>query len=273
GNEKGGVEAAVGYTRRNFLVPLPTATSFADLNKQVLERCEAEDSRTVSRENQTIGQAWEQERSLLLALPPSDYDCCDMVNARLTPYSQAHYETNRYSVPVKHARRTVTIKAYPFTIEIYDGTHQLASHPRCYGREQDIFDPLHYLVLLEQKPGAFEYAKPIKRWRQEWPSSYQQMLEQLRETWPDGRGVQEFVRILMLHEHFSASQMEQAIDRALTYGCVHLDGVLYCLHEMANEGEPGDRRPLDLSDRPDLAAVGQQPVDLSRYEQLLKLPW
>lgn len=275
GNEKGGVEGSVGYTRRNFMVPLPTATTFEDLNQQVLERCLQEDTRTVAREHETIGEAWEKERSLLLPLPPSDYECCDMVSVRLTPYSQATYETNRYSVPVKHARRTVTLKAYPFTIDIFDGAHQLASHPRCYEREHDVFDPLHYLALLEKKPGAFDYAKPLKRWRKDWSFAYHRMLSVLKEKWPDGRGIQEFVRILMLHERYSTEQMEQAIERALSYGCVHLDGVLYCLYELAGE-EPttaADTKPLDLSDRPDLDAVGNQPVDLSRYEQLLKFSW
>lgn len=143
GHEKGGVEGAVGYTRRNFLVPLPIATSFEDLNQQVIERCLQEDTRTVARDTQTIGEAWEKERPLLLPLPASHYDCCDRVTVRLTPYSQAQYETNRYSVPVKRARRTVTVKAYPFTIDIFDGEQKLASHVRCYEREQDIFDPLH----------------------------------------------------------------------------------------------------------------------------------
>lgn len=112
GNEKGGVEGSVGFTRRNFMVPLPIATSFEDLNRQILERCEAEDTRTVARETQTIGEAWEKERALLLPLPPSDYECCDMVTVRLNPYSQAQYETNRYSVPVKHARRTGIFTAH-----------------------------------------------------------------------------------------------------------------------------------------------------------------
>jgi len=102
------------------------------------------------------------------------------------------------------------------------------------------------------------------------------MLHLLRESWPEGKGVQEFVRVLMLHERFPAPQMEQAIARAISYGCVHLDGVLYCLNELAKEAlpvEPVETKPLDLSDRPDLEAIGNQPVDLSRYEQLLKLSW
>ena len=273
GHEKGQVEHGVGYTRRNFMVPLPNVSTFEDLNRQLLERCLKEDNRKVSREPQTIGEAWQQERPLLLPLPPSDYECCDTIMVRLTPYSQATYETNRYSVPVKRARSQITLKAYPFTVEIFDGTELLCCHPRCYERERDIFNPLHYLPLLEQRPKAFDYAKPLKGWRKEWPASYHQMLANLREKWPDGRGVQEFVRILQLHEQYEAPIIEQAIALALSYGCVHLDGVLYCIHETAKETSTPNTKSLDLSDRPDLDAVGNQPVDLSRYEKLLKLSW
>ena len=77
----------------------------------------------------------------------------------------------------------------------------------------------------------------------------------------------------MLHERYPVSMMEQAIERALSYGCVHLDGVLYSLHELAADTGVADTTPLDLSDRPDLDAIGNHPVDLSRYEQLLKKSW
>jgi len=152
-----------------------------------------DDQRRVNRQSLTIGEAWEQEKSFLHPLPAFDYDCCELVTVRVNPYSQVMFETNRYSVPVAKARREVTLKAYPFVIDIFDEKgNQLACHPRSYGKEQDIFDPLHYLSLLEQWPGAFDYAKPIK----EWPQSYSRMLENLQEKWPEGRGVQEFVRYL-----------------------------------------------------------------------------
>jgi transposase len=278
GHEKGQVEGGVGYTRRNAMVPLPEASSFEDLNQQLQQRCLKEDHRRVSRQTQTIGEAWQQERALLLPLPPSDYECCQMTTVRLNPYSQATYDTNRYSVPVNRARREVTLKAYPFTVEIWDGMHRLSNHPRCYDREQDIFDPLHYLPLLEQRPGAFDYAKPLKQWRKGWPVAYHQMLANLREKWPNGRGVQEFVRILQLHQTYPAQLMEQAIEQALTFGCVHLDGVIYCLHQIESSSSPspssGDPPPnLDLSHRPDLDAIANQPIDLSRYDRLLKQSW
>src|SRR5438105_2613999 len=197
GWEKGQVEHGVGFSRRNYMVPIPEAPSFEALNQLLLERCLQDDKRRVNRQTMTIGEAWEQERPFLHPFPPFEYDCCEMATVRLTPYSQATFETNRYSVPVAKARREVTLKAYPFHVDIFDEKgNQLARHSRSYGKEQDIFDPLHYLSLLEQRPGAFDYAKPIKEWRKEWPQSYSRMLENLQEKWPEGRGVQEFIRIL-----------------------------------------------------------------------------
>lgn len=271
GWEKGQVEHSVGFSRRNFMVPIPEAASFEALNQLLLERCVQDDTRRVDRQPMTIGEAWAQEKPYLRPLPPFDYDCCEMVTARLTPYSQATFETNRYSVPVNRARREVTLKAYPFRVDIYDKAELIANHPRCYEREQDIFNPLHYLSLLEQRPGAFEYATPMKRWRKEWPESYHRMLSDLKEKWPEGRGVQEFVRILQLHKDYPADFMEQAIEQALSYGCVHLDGVLHCLHQLTEPKETPSS--LDLSDRPHLQDIGNQPVDLSRYEKLLKYSW
>lgn len=208
---------------------------------------------------------------MLRPLPAFEYDCSEQVTARLTPYSQVTFDTNRYSVPVARARREVTVKAYPFRVEIFDRDQLLASHPRCYEREQDIFDPLHYLPLLKQRPGAFDFAAPMRRWRKDWPECYHRMLRNLREKWPEGRGVQEFVRILQLHEQYSPTQMQEAIEQALSYGCVHLDGVLHCLHQVTEQ--EAQAAPLDLSDRPQLDRIGNQPVDLSRYERLLKQSW
>src|SRR5215469_2030266 len=102
------------------MVPIPEAASFEDLNRQFLTRAFKEDSRRVAREKQAIGEAWEEEREYLYPLPLSDFECCDMITVRLNPYSQVQFETNRYSVPVNQARRTVTLKAYPFHIEIWD---------------------------------------------------------------------------------------------------------------------------------------------------------
>jgi len=178
------------------------------------------------------------------------------------------YETNRYSVPTEQARPELTLKAYPFEVQIlFEGT-LLARHARCYGREQDMFDPLHYLWLLEQREGSFEYARPLRQWRPDWPESYHRLLHTLRQSWPEGRGVKEFVRILRLHESAKAELVEQAVEQALSYGCPHLDGVKLCLEQLHVPTPP--KSLLDLTNTPHLAAVGTQAVDLTCYEQLIE---
>jgi hypothetical protein len=222
----------------------------------------------VSRQTETIGQMWERERPVLRRLPQYAYECCVTTSARLNGYSLIVYDTNRYSAPVNRARREVIVKAYPFHLDILDGTMLLARHARSYGREQDLFEPLHYLPLLEQRPGAFDYAKPMRQWRKDWPASYHQMLRVLREKWPEsGRGVQEFVRVLRLHEDYPAHLVQQAIEQALAYGCPHLDGVLHCLQQCSQD--PPVMPEMDLADYPHLQAIGNQPLDLRQYEQLL----
>lgn len=268
GHEKGGVEGSVGFSRRNYLVPMPRVSSFEELNQQLLEHCLRDDVRVVDRQALSIGEAWKQEQLLLRPLPKRPFDCCVTRHVHLNGYSQVTYETNRYSVPVEEARSHLILKAYPFHIEILSNQGVLARHERCFGHKQDVFDPLHYLLLLERRPGALEYAKPLRQWRQDWPESYHRLLHRLREQWPDGQGVKEFVQVLRLHQQYPATQIEQAVEQALDYGCAHFDGVKHCLQHL---GEPTHRVPLlDLKDRPHLADVGNQPIDLHRYDQLLE---
>src|SRR5260370_35795609 len=61
-----------------------------------------------------------------------------------------------------------------------------------------------------------DYARPMRQWRKDWPESYHQMLRVLREKWPEGgRGVQEFVRVLRLHEEHPPALGHGAIEQAL----------------------------------------------------------
>jgi transposase len=267
GHEKGQVEHGVGYVRRNALVPIPSFDDFTALNAYLLDWCQRQDTRTVHGQVASIGTLWAEERPHLRPLPPRDYPCCVTTSATLTPYSQVVFETNRYSVPADQATRRLTLRAFPFHLEILHDDHLLARHPRCYERETDVLDPLHYLPLLLERPGAFDHATPIRRWRETWPVAYSRLLYRLRSQWPDGQGVRDFVRILQLHQEHPAALIEQAIEQALTIGCVHADGVRLCLHQLLY---PQAVAPaLDLTSRPHLAAIGTQPIDLSVYETLL----
>lgn len=267
GHEKGRVEKGVGFARRNFLVPPPKVASFAELNDQLVEACLADDQRRVDRQTKTIGEAWEEEQPHLLQLPRHDYDCCVTRSVVLNPYSQVEFETNRYSVPSEQSYRNLVLRAYPFRVDILHLNKVIASHPRCYGHKKDVYEPLHYLPLLEQRPGAFEYAKPIRRWRSEWPPVYENLLEHLQSQEKNGRGVREFIRILGLHKEHSPALLAQAVEQALELGCGHLDGVRLCLNQLLGSDAPIPS--LSWAEPPSWASVGEQLPDLACYNQLL----
>lgn len=269
GHEKGRVEDGVGYARRNFMSPLLKADNFADLNEQLQQACLEDDERRVDRQPQTIAAAWQQERPHLRPLPVHDLECCRVVEARLNGFSQVEVETNRYSVPTDRAVADLRVKLYPFEVKIYrlDEKEPLAAHPRCYGHQQDILEPLHYLPLLAQRPGAFQHAKPLRQWRDSWPAVYERLLAELQQRQPDGTGVRQFIRVLQWHQHYPAELIEQAVTLALQYHCPHPDGVELCLRQLL-QPEPVPLS-LDLSHKPALQTVGQQPVALSAYDQLL----
>ena len=268
GHEKGRVEDGVGFARRNFLVPPPRVDSFEQLNDHLLASCLADDQRRIDRQPVTIGEAWAQEKAQLLLLPKHDFDLGIPHSVVLNGYSQVEFETNRYSVPAEQAYRNLVLKAYPFRVDILFSKEVIVSHPRCYGHKQDILDPLHYLPLLEQRPGAFEHAQPIRRWREKWPPIYEHFLKRLEEQGQDGHGIREFIRVLDLHRAHPADLVAHAMEQALEYGCVHADGVALCLHQLLNPESPAPSLAFD-SQSP-WAAVATQPPDLSCYNRLLE---
>jgi hypothetical protein len=251
------------------MTPLLKADHFNDLNEQLRQACLADDQRRVDRQPQPIAEAWQQELPQLRPWPAPDFDCCREVAVRLNGYSQVEVETNRYSVPTDRAASSLRVKLYPFEVKIYrpDEKEALAVHARCYGQQQDILDPLHYLPLLAQRPGALNHAKPIRQWRATWPAVYERLLAELLRRQPEGQGARQFIRVLQLHQQYPAELIEQAVTLALQYQCAHADGVQLCLRQLL-QPEPTSTS-LDLSHQPKLQAVGQQPLPLSRYNQLL----
>lgn len=268
-HEKGGVENAIGYVQRQFLTPLPQVESYEELNDWLLERCRQDDERTVRGQLETIQQMWEREQPFLRPLPTYPYDCCRQIEVPLTPYSQVVIETNRYSVPVQQRRQTLSAKVYPFEVQIYalESAEPLAVHQRCYGQNQDVFDPCHYLPLLEKRPGAFHHAKPLRQWREQWPSIYEELLAKLQANQPDGRGVKMFIAILQLHLTYPAALVEEAITQAVAHNLPHLDGVKLCLNRLLDTEQPPP--PLTADQRPYLVTASPQGVNAGQYEALL----
>jgi len=74
------------------------------------------------------------------------------------------YRGTDYSVPTAYGHREVVIRGYVHEVVISCGAEVIARHPRSYERDDFVFNPLHYLALLEQKIGALDQAAPLVGW-------------------------------------------------------------------------------------------------------------
>jgi len=87
----------------------------------------------------------------MMDLPASPFDACDQATGQVNSQSLVRYKTNDYSVPVAYGHRDVWVRGYVDQVVIGCGGDVIARHPRCWDREDMVFDPIHYLPLLEQK--------------------------------------------------------------------------------------------------------------------------
>ncbi len=163
GNDKGKVEGLVGYARRNFMVPIPRVGSWEELNAHLVEQCGKRRERRLRGQEETIGERFERDRTALLPLPAA-YEACEKRTARVSSLSLVHYRGTDYSVPTEYGHREVLVKGYVQEVVFACQSEIIARHGRSYEREDLVFDPLHYLALLEQKTGALDQAAPLVGW-------------------------------------------------------------------------------------------------------------
>ncbi len=260
-NEKGHVEGAVGYARRNFLVPVPAADSWAALNAELIRRCEAELGRRVRGEMATKGDRLAAERASLRPLPTERFEARRVELATANSLSLVRFDANDYSVPTAFAHQPITAIGGLDVVRLSCRDEVVATHPRHWGREQTTFDPVHYLALLERKPGAFDHARPLAEWPL--PESFAVLRRRFEATW--GRpGLRHFIQVLRLLEKCTLGELTAAVERALDFGVTTADAVRVVLEQTRETPVP--LFPLD--GRPHLAGVAVPSPDLTAYRAL-----
>ena len=223
GNDKGKVEGMVGYVRRNFLVPIPSFESFTALNAHLERHCLERMDARLRGHAETIGQRMERDLEALQPLPAAPYDACEKQAGRVSSLSLVRYRTNDYSVPVAYGHRDVLVRGYVDRVVISCGSEVIARHHRSYERDDFVYDPIHYLPLLEQKIGALDQAAPLQDW--DLPEEFG-TLRRLLESRMGRRGKREYVQVLRLLETFSrCSEVHAAIKDALRLGAISFDAV------------------------------------------------
>ena len=149
GNDKGNVEGVVGYARRNFMTPLPRFSSWDAFNGHLEEQCRNRQGNVLRGHRESIGERFVRDREALKRPLPAPFEACDKQGTRVNSLSLVRYRTNDYSVPVAYGHQEVWIRGYVHEVVIGCGAGIIARHPRSYDREDMVFDPIHYLPLLE----------------------------------------------------------------------------------------------------------------------------
>jgi len=263
GNDKGKVEGLVGYARRNFLVPVPRCANWQELNAQLVEQCRKRRERRLRGHEQTIGERFCKDAEALLPLPAVPYEPCEKRTTRVTSLSLVRYRNNDYSVPTAYGHREVLIKGYVHEVMICAGSEVIARHVRSYEREDMLFDPLHYLALLEQKPNALDQAAPLASWQV--PKEFWE-LRRLLEARLSKRGKREFVQVLRPLETFPLAEVTYAVRQALHLGAISFDTLKHLLLCRI------ERRPprLDLDCYPHLPLAQVATTAATDYLSLLR---
>ena len=222
GNDKGKVEGLVGLIRRNYLVPLPHAASFDALNEDLLTACRRRLDDRLRGHDETIGERMARDLAAFNDLPPTPYDACEKQAGRVSSLSLVRYRGTDYSVPTAWGHREVVVRGYVHEVVISCGAEIIARHVRSYEREDFVFDPLHYLALLERKIGALDQAAPLAGW--ELPEAFS-TLRRLLEARMGKQGKREFVQVLRLMEVFRVDDVAAGVRDAIDRGVIGFDAV------------------------------------------------
>jgi transposase len=265
GNEKGGVEGTVRYSRHEILSPIPEVDGRDGLQALCEEWMQRELSRTVRGYQGTIGERWAQEVERLLPLPPSRFAASQWRDAKASPRSWVQVGTNFYSVPVEWVGREVKLALEAERVLVEGPGGLRVEHRRLYGHGEMSLELDHYLPLLARKHRGLDRAAPVRRFLEREDPCWRALLADLRRRDGEVDGSKAFVDALLLCREYGVEAVTAAVRQALTFPEVSLGLVRFHLWQAAEEREP---RPTAI-DYPGPTVRTSSPAD---YAELLSGP-
>jgi transposase len=263
-NEKGVVEGLVKYVRLNFFVPVPEVRDLEELNERLAQQCQEDLKRRLRGKVASKGELLKEDQAAFRPLPAAPLDACRKQQTIASSLSLVRFDTNDYSVPVRYAHHSILAKGYADRVVLCHKQEQVAQHRRSWGREGLFFDWVHYLPLLERKPGSLDHALPLAKI--ELPECFEILHRRLkREAESEGEGTRQYIRVLRLIEVHGVSKVAEAVTKGLRIGAHTRDAVAQFLIPQA-QWKPSTFR---LDGREHLQLVKVDGPDLSGYQALL----
>ncbi len=237
--------------------------SLAELNASLTTRCQRDQERTTRGKPGTVATLLVEDRAAMLPIPAKRFEPRRVSEVAADSLSLVRFDTNSYSVPTKYAHRSVTVIGTVDEVRVVFEDRLIARHVRCWGREQYCFDPVHYLALLERKPGGFDFAKPLENW--ELPACFGVLRRRLEAGDAKGFGTRGFIQILRLLERVSLTQLTDAVESALAINVIDPDSIRVILDHRSDRPVP----VFSLEGRPHLASVRVTVTNVAAYGVLL----
>jgi hypothetical protein len=205
----------------------------------------------------TIWDQFEAERPSLVPYA-GRFDGFHAVPASVSKTCLVRFDNNRYSVSAHAIGRPVEIRAYADRIELRQAGRTVGTHARCFGRDQTVFDPWHYVPVLARKPGALRNGAPFKDWVL--PAGLERVRRKLAGS---ADGDRQMVSILTAVLSDGLPAVEAACQEALREGVHSADVVINIL---ARHRDPA---PAVTIMTPEALRLRHAPVaDCTRYDSL-----
>jgi hypothetical protein len=262
GWEKGQVERQVKNIREWLFTPRPRFNNLAELNSWLVEQCQIISKKRYHPEykDRTILEVFQDEQSSLIPTATPFTSFVEQEGS-VSSTSLIRYDRNHYSADSKMVNKTVTVRASAERIQIVSNGEIVGEHIRDFGRGKTIYDPWHYLGILDHKPGGLRDGAPFKDWSL--PTAVKQIQRKLMAK--DG-GDREFVAILQATRLYGLDVAEQACREALASKTVRSEVVI---NLMARAVDPPAIDPIATPER--FKLVMEPEADCSRYDQLCPL--
>jgi len=260
GWEKGQVERQVQGLRKRFFTPRPSFSSFDDLNGHLRSRAIAYAKTTAHPEmrEKSIYAVFEEEREFLVKTALA-FDSGIAQEVRVSPQCLVNFDRNRYSVPCTYANKSIQRRSYAGHVRFYAAGRLIAEHGRIFGRDKTICAPLHYLPVLERKPGALRNGRPFREWAL--PPGLQSMRDVLENM---HGGDRQLAGILAAIPQYGEEAVNVACELALEAGLTSKDAVLNILCRATEEIVACDIAPPEH-----LRLLHPPKANCAGYERLL----
>lgn len=259
--EKGQVENQVSFIRGRVFVPRLKFGTLEELNQYLRDKCVtiAAGHEHPEFKDGTVAEYFAKEKEQLMAICVP-FDGYKEIPARVGSTALISYDRNRYSANASAVGKTVMIRAYACRVVIVDDGSVIGEHRREFAKDKVIYDPWHYIEVLQRKPGALRNGAPFKNW--ELPQSLIEVRQILSKH---SDGDRQFVGILGVVPIYGLDAVTEACSLAITSGAISRDVVLNILCRRYDEAEIPE---IDASSTlPELAILPL--ANCHRYDRLL----